>query len=252
MSKKQPLRNPRLTQSLLRWHRRIGLTSALFVILLVVTGIPLHHASQLNLTESTVQQDWLLDFYGIEQPTQLTVFKVDDHRVIQMEDAIYLDQHYVVNRQSKLIGAVADSGMLIAVTRHHFLLMSPQGELIDQVELPIRAEAIARHNGSVYLSNGQQVYQLLNSLDGVEKVEVDHRSLPWIASSELSADLLSAELKQKVAQDFRSRSLNWERVLLDLHSGRLFGGWGPWIMDIAGLLFLVMAISGVWIWSRRR
>ena len=42
-----------------------------------------------------------------------------------------------------------------------------------------------------------------------------------------------------------------ERVLLDLHSGRIFGEAGVWLVDAAALLFLLLAGSGLWLWGRR-
>jgi uncharacterized iron-regulated membrane protein len=43
-----------------------------------------------------------------------------------------------------------------------------------------------------------------------------------------------------------------ERLLLDLHSGRIFGAAGPWIFDIAALLLILLSLSGTWIWIKRR
>jgi hypothetical protein len=45
--------------------------------------------------------------------------------------------------------------------------------------------------------------------------------------------------------------IHWERVLFDVHSGRLFGRYGPWLMDIMAVLFVVLAVSGL-VMARRR
>jgi uncharacterized iron-regulated membrane protein len=37
-------------------------------------------------------------------------------------------------------------------------------------------------------------------------------------------------------------------VLLDLHSGRIVGGWGIYLVDIIALLFIIIAITGIWMW----
>jgi hypothetical protein len=47
-------------------------------------------------------------------------------------------------------------------------------------------------------------------------------------------------------------SLNWQRLLQDLHAGRVFGWAGQWVMDLAALLLVVLALTGVVIWSRSR
>jgi len=46
--------------------------------------------------------------------------------------------------------------------------------------------------------------------------------------------------------------LPMERIMLDLHSGRILGRAGVYIMDAAAIGFLVLAASGVWLWVRRR
>ena len=46
--------------------------------------------------------------------------------------------------------------------------------------------------------------------------------------------------------------ISWERLLLDIHSGRVLGSLGVVLVDLMALLFMLMAASGVWIWSRRR
>jgi len=40
--------------------------------------------------------------------------------------------------------------------------------------------------------------------------------------------------------------------LLDIHSGRVLGSLGVVLVDLMALLFMLMAASGAWIWSRRR
>lgn len=42
-----------------------------------------------------------------------------------------------------------------------------------------------------------------------------------------------------------------ERVILDLHSGRLLGNYGVYFSDIVALLMVFLAGSGLWLWSMR-
>jgi len=50
----------------------------------------------------------------------------------------------------------------------------------------------------------------------------------------------------------RNQTISWQRVVLDMHSGRWFGPLGPWIVDLAALVLLFLACSGFWIWYSRR
>ena len=58
-------------------------------------------------------------------------------------------------------------------------------------------------------------------------------------------------LKAELSKLSRAQELPLERVFLDAHSGRLFGSWGPWVMDVAAFLLVFLAISGCWIWTKQ-
>ena len=59
-------------------------------------------------------------------------------------------------------------------------------------------------------------------------------------------------LETRDAKDYLANILTLERVLLDLHSGRIMGAVGPWIMDAAAILLLVLALTGIWMWTALR
>jgi len=85
----------------------------------------------------------------------------------------------------------------------------------------------------------------------------DENLLEWHESAEVAAEWARPSpppppLKAALRQAYRGSGLPLERVLLDIHSGRILGTWGVYLMDAAAILFLVLAISGVWLWSKRR
>ena len=41
-------------------------------------------------------------------------------------------------------------------------------------------------------------------------------------------------------------------MLLDLHSGRIFGEYGVYLMDAAAVALLWLSGSGLWVWWQRR
>jgi len=55
-------------------------------------------------------------------------------------------------------------------------------------------------------------------------------------------------VQRSLLDQYRGSGLSWERLLLDLHSGRLFGSVGVFIIDLAGIALLLIALSGVWVW----
>ena len=62
---------------------------------------------------------------------------------------------------------------------------------------------------------------------------------------------LPTVLHNAVVDQYRGQVLSLERLLLDLHSGRFFGGNGVYVMDTAAILLVFLAMSGTWIWIYR-
>jgi len=60
--------------------------------------------------------------------------------------------------------------------------------------------------------------------------------------------LLMDASRQRIYEHSRGKGLSWERVMLDLHSGRLFGTAGVWVVDVAAVLLLFLALSGFVLW----
>jgi uncharacterized iron-regulated membrane protein len=63
---------------------------------------------------------------------------------------------------------------------------------------------------------------------------------------------LSDDERAQLLAAFRGNSLKLERVILDLHSGRIFGRYGVYLMDAAATALLWLSLSGLWVWSSRR
>jgi hypothetical protein len=47
-------------------------------------------------------------------------------------------------------------------------------------------------------------------------------------------------------------AIDWERFLLDLHSGRVAGNLGVWVMEISAWMMILLTLSGLWIQFKRR
>ena len=96
-----------------RWHRRIGIIAAFFVIILSVTGIILNHNASLNLHKQFITAPWLLSWYGYEPDA-------DYAQEILTVDKIILDLH--TGRFFGAFGSLVMDGAAIAL-----LLLSVTG-----------------------------------------------------------------------------------------------------------------------------
>jgi hypothetical protein len=235
----------RVWHFLYKLHRYIGLLSALVIIMLAITGILLNHTEELQLDSNLINSTDLLDWYGIKSPDPLTAFATKNHWVSQINNQIYFDNSPLITDENSLLGAVENSNFIVIAFRHSLLLISKQGEIIEQTPIDsIKKIGVDQSNAIAILSNKT----LLISNNGL---------LSWDANADLPISWAKQQpLPESLAienkRSFRSSILPMERVILDLHSGRFFGYAGVIIVDICGVFLIVLALSGCAIWLKHK
>ena len=228
-----------------QWHRRIGAVVALLLLMLGVTGILINHGQYLGWDRQPVYSGVLARLYGIPQLPPLVGFAAGDHWIVQAGDQLYLDQVAIQSCGESLLGAVQLPEMLAVLCGTRLLLLDEQGELIEQVStLPAGGKALAQRDDQL----------LLHAAGGL--FGFDDESAQWhpldVAVNPQQARKLPAELATFFAEHTPVPGLTRERVLLDLHSGRLFGRAGVLVVNLSGLAVCLLAISGFLVWFGRR
>ena len=232
-----------------RWHRRFGIISALFVMLLVLTGLLLNHTETLNLDSSYVQSDLLLDVYDISPDKRPVGFQAGDHWISQVGERVYYDDVNITEGVNRLVGVVLVNNEIIVAFDGQLLILDETGTLIERLT---GAEGVPAGMQSIGTAPGGQI--VIRGSHGDYQVELD--ALDWHEEKELEAvwsvqgNIPDALLGQLLAA-YRGKGLSYERLLLDLHSGRFMGNLGIYIIDAAALLFLFLAVTGIWMWFKR-
>jgi len=233
-----------------KWHRKIGITAAFFVMLLVVTGLLLNHTDKLNLQNIFVKSDMLLDWYHIQPKGNVSGFMVDKHWVSQINSRLYFDQKEVADHIDNLIGVVVLGNELVVALDGSLLILTLSGELIEGLS---GAEGVPAGIKSIGLSEAGEVVikaahgDYIADLDTTEWQEEEGLAVNWSEAQEIPNDLYHQLLIL-----YRGKGLPVERVILDIHSGRIFGHAGVLLVDFMALLFLLLAMSGVWMWLKYR
>jgi len=240
----------RLLRSLYIWHRYLGLTAALFVVLLCITGIALNHTETLRLDSRYMESDILLDWYGIHAPATISSFRAGAASISRLGERIYWNTRLVPAVAPSLSGAVAYAGLVVVALDDRVLLFTRDGELIEELGpatgVPAGIQAVGTDNaGGLVIKTIRGNYRTDENF--LEWTDTTDNIITWAAS-----ETPAPELAESLRNAWRGKGLTVERVLLDLHSGRIFGEAGVWLIDTAALLFLVLACSGVWLWGRRR
>lgn len=243
-------RNKKIRLALLLWHRRIGAVIALFLLLLAGSGLLLNHTSRLQLAQHTVTSDLLLRLYGIQTP-QLLSFRSNDNWVSHLGGSyVYLNNKDVAYCEPPLRGVESVSGMVVIACHDVLILLTPAGEVIERIDqvfnLPRGLQTLAKLKDGLALKAGGRWYQVnvdQASFNPIDEVEEFLRVNP---PTPAPADIKAALLRQ-----FRGEEIHLERVLQDLHSGRLFGVSGVIWMDLVAVAMIWVAGSGVWVWLTR-
>ena len=235
-------------KSLYVWHRWVGLVAALFVIVLAVTGLALNHTEELELDARHVRTAWLLDWYGISLPDDVPAWRAGEHWISQWDRRLYLDTRDLgEHSDGRLRGAVAWNGLLIVALDRALLLLTERGELVEKLaggDLPARLQGAALAGDRPVLFTEAGPYAGDVDL-------VTWQPLPDTSVSPTEPAALPTELAERIAAQWRGAGLTLERVVLDLHSGRILGQAGVYLMDAAAALLLFLSLSGSGIWIVR-
>jgi hypothetical protein len=231
---------------LYKFHRYSGLTVAVIAIILAITGIVLNHTEDLQLDNRFVKSAILLDWYGIDAKTGVTAFNIGNHWISQRAGHLYFDEQALFKSEAPLLGAIAKDEFIVIAHAHALTLLTFEGEIVEKIEQPRPVQAIGINEAdAIVVKRGNNNYR---SDDGLLSWQVDmSESITWAMPSQLPKDLDS-----QLQQHARQQILPYERVVLDLHSGRLFGKTGVFIVDLSGVILILLAISGSWIWLRHK
>lgn len=231
-----------------KWHRRVGITVIVFITLLSCTGLMLNHTEKLSMSKIYIQGEWLLSWYDIRPNQPTTAFKLDGDWISRVGNRIYFNNRELSEQSDTLIGAIKLNGIIVVALKDHLLLLTKEGELIEKLSglegVPAGMSAIGVMGTDRLVIKAAHGYYLTD-IEALEWEEHKNIQANWSVVAELPQ-----ETYEQLLQLYRGKGLSLERIILDLHSGRFLGTLGVYLVDIAALLFLFLAITGAWMWLK--
>lgn len=239
------------------WHRRIGLLALVLVIILAITGIMLNHTEKFNLDETFVNNSALLNWYGITPDDEPISFRiknnleneVQSHVISAWNHQLFFDDTAIIKLEQTMHGAIGAEQFIVVALDNEIILLSYEGEFIERVSTSISFSNIQRL-GMKYkrpvIETSEPLYYMADEhiLDWDVIINED---IEWTEQYSLND-----EEREALLVAYRGNGLKLERVILDLHSGRIFGSYGVYLMDAAAIALLWLSFSGLWVWSSRR
>jgi len=219
-------------------------------MLLVVTGLLLNHTGSLNLQNIFVQSEKLLQWYHIQPAGQMKGFSVDQHWLSQIDGRLYFDQMELADHIVDLYGVIRIGDGFIVAVDGSLLILTQSGELVERLS---GSEGVPAGIKSIGLSSKEDIVikaahgDYIADLDATEWHEQEGLLVDWSVT-----DDIPEKLSEQLLTLYRGKGLPLERVILDIHSGRILGQAGVLLVDFMAILFLLLAMSGVWMWLKYR
>jgi hypothetical protein len=231
-------------------HRYGGTTAALFVIIVCATGILLNHTEEFGLAKTNVKSEQLLRWYGIEIPATQTY--ISEKLFLSLAGRrLYLNAQPVEGNYQSLNGFISMQDFLLASVDDKILVLQPDGSIIETLEsfhgIPAGVHTIGLLNSLPTVKTESGIWQSDPTLLQWEHLNTINSRVNWSQTGVLPDQFVTA-----IQDDQRGDGLPLERVILDLHSGQILGKAGPWIADTVAALFILLALSGIWLWFKTR
>lgn len=238
---------PRL-HPMARWHRLIGIVSSVIVVVTIVTGIVLNHTNGLQLGRQHLNSPSINRWYGRVAPAIESGFAVADSWVLQAGSRVFFDGNEVYRHDAQLTGALVQADALYVLFDDELVELDNGFNVVDvytaldglappltRIATSPSAVVVETARGAMYIDRASGQWH------ATDATQAPH----WIEPASPPADVIAA-----VSAGFAGDGVTLERVLTDLHSGRLFGSPGALIVDLAALAMLLLAISGVYLWFK--
>jgi len=236
----------RISLLLHRWHRRIGVMISVFVIWMAVSGWLLNHTAFFDLAHRSVTTHLIALRYGLNEALPTQAFNADKHWLTFTDESAWLDGKLLSTPLPQPLGLIADAKTIYIANASTLLLFNDNGALIDSEStnlLPIPTiTRIGRGCNGIVIADPQKQFA---SGDGVNW-EMCKGDVQWSSAQPLT------EYQLAIIKPLVQPGVSLERLIQDLHSGRFFGTWGPFFVDAIGLAFVLLALSGLWMFSHQR
>jgi hypothetical protein len=237
----------RLVRTLRRWHARIGFAALIFFMLIAVTGVALNHGAVLGLDSRQVHSKWLARWYGLRHEEPRQAYRTATHLLVAANGRWLLDGSAVGEKMPRPLGLVEIGDLIVVGGESSLHVYSANGALVDRLEsyaLPrVPLKAIGAGEGELVVQTAAGSFSsadVLNWRPGAPKV------VAWSTPTPL------AESDREAYAQRLAPGISFQRLLLDLHSGRFLGNLGPLFFDLVAIFLTILALSGAWMFLAPR
>lgn len=236
-----------------QFHRLLAYTVAFLLFWLSLSGVLLNHTEDLKLNDVKIQQPWLLGWYQIDTPKIQQAFQLKTDWVIQTSQAIYWNET-PLPFNGNIRALVNNDSFLFILLSNELILLTNTGDFIERIPLPEALQHqnlttqsdfsfFEQDNQTLIATKNNQAWQISEDFTQLIPVQADNKA-DWIKLPTINNQTAPADIQKQLMNSFDS-PLTLEKIILELHNGYFFGKIGPWLVDLASLLFILMVLSGI-------
>ena len=230
-------------------HKFTGIAVCVFLIHLSITGIFLNHTEDLGLDEKYTASPMILALYNISMPSQEESFLVDNIFISRFGDQVFMGNQPIIKSENPIMGAAFSNQILAIAFANEMVLLTQEGKLIERIsstsELPENIQKLGVSEDILYLKTSDLVWQSSDQAQAWELSDLDFND--W--SNEV---VIPDQQTKQIEMYFSGKGVSLEQFFLDLHNGNIIKGFGKWLLDIIAIFLLLLSISGIWIWLKKR
>ena len=235
-------------RNIFHWHRQLGIAVSLIVIILSVTGILLNHTEKFKLDSNYIKSEFLLKWYGIKKPI-IKSYSVGKNFISHSDGKVYFNETLIQKDMQVISGAVMTQNFIAVASQNEILLLNLNGETIERLNetsgIPDNIISLGMDNTKqLFLKTNKTLFKASDDVTGWE--QSTDKNIHWSQTS-----ILPLSLENTLTNLFRGKGLTQERVMLDVHSGRILGKAGPLLMDLSAVLLIILSFTGVWMYVKR-
>lgn len=238
-----------------KWHQRAGLFACVFMIWLGASGFVLNQSADWGLDAVRLDTGWLMNMYGLHPEPPKNGFYAGENWLAQTSERTVLNGAPLLEMIPSPLGMAAGGSpqdpLLFIASADRVVLVTPTGARVDELRdytLPVSA---IRRIGT--LPSGEVAIQDLDIF--ITRDGLDWQKLPIGATVNWSSPARLQPQMQNRVLPFARPSMALEQILIDAHSGRLFGTAGPLVINTVGISAIFLGVTGIWIYwatARRR
>jgi hypothetical protein len=225
-----------------RLHRVAGLLGALVLVHLVATGLPLQFTDVLGLGSRHVTSPVVLAHYGMTAPESAEA----SGGFVQIGEQVWFGDRLLA-APATLRGGVSGEPFAFALIDSSLVIVGEPDIAIERLPLPEGTSRIGRAGEYTVVDSAAGLLRLSDAWLAFEPVGRAPAAITWARTEALVGEQLAIKQTR-----YLGRLLTAQRLLQDLHSGRYFGRAGEWVVNVASMLFVVLAATGLWIWWKTR